>query len=380
MERSAHRSYDDTYWKVSWPEEQMMNQQTAVQTRPSPRSSLRSKLLGLMFGALVAFGLAETATRLFVPDPAFVFENRPEFFLQDAIVGYRNQPDYDDYAQGFVHVQTNALGFRGKDVLTEKPPNVIRILGVGDSITWGVGVDDADTFLRVLERRLNQPAQTNSHVFEVINAGVIGYSLHQDLRMVETFGLPLRPDLVIVSLAMNDAYPTEDPFFNLHTFHRPAKENVRRRGYAQSREPWCYFGTYLRSQARMARNRLRGDLRYVPSDRDVWPEGSFEARAWPTMEQHLLDLKRLADEHNFTLLVAIVPTFQQLASLEQAELPQVRICGFLSASGIQYLDLYDALKGGQVDFFRDSMHLSKAGHQVVGDAIFDAIGQWHRQM
>ncbi|MCX7934147.1 MAG: SGNH/GDSL hydrolase family protein, partial [Planctomycetota bacterium] len=53
-----------------------------------------------------------------------------------------------------------------------------RVLMVGDSVTFGVGVDDADTIASRLQRRLGDRAQ-------VINAGVGGYDGRMVMKMAE---------------------------------------------------------------------------------------------------------------------------------------------------------------------------------------------------
>ena len=86
-----------------------MSPSSASASRPSAKASLRTKLLAAFLGLLAAAYLAEVLTRWLVPDPAFQFENVPEFFVADADVGYRNRPNFDGYAQGYIRVQTNQL-------------------------------------------------------------------------------------------------------------------------------------------------------------------------------------------------------------------------------------------------------------------------------
>ena len=122
----------------------------------SASSNVRRNLLALLFSAGVVYGLGEIITRVFVPDPAFMFENRIEMFREDPVVGYRNVLNYRGYAQGFIRVETNNLGYRGENVPLKKGVKTFRILGLGDSITWGTGVQEEHTYLRILEGRLNQ--------------------------------------------------------------------------------------------------------------------------------------------------------------------------------------------------------------------------------
>ena len=114
-----------------------------------------ARFVALAAGTLLALGLGEVLTRILIPDPYLAFENRIEMFQQDDGVGYRNRPNFRGYAQGTIPVRTNSLGYRGDEIATPKPPGAFRILGLGDSVTWGVGVREEKTYLRVLENALN---------------------------------------------------------------------------------------------------------------------------------------------------------------------------------------------------------------------------------
>ena len=206
-----------------------------------------------------------------------------------------------------------------------------------------------------------------------MNAAVIGYSLHQELLTLRQHGIALRPDLVIVGFAMNDAYPTEDPFYNVHKFYQPVKKNVRRRRYQESPKVRFYFYTFVRSLARMVKNRLLSNNTYSLRAWDNWPPSSFEAQAWPVMQEDFKAMKRLANGHNFRLLVLILPTLGSIQFVSDSELPQVRLRAFLDSEQIDYLDLMDTFRGREREMFRDTMHLTKLGHQLTAETILRQI-------
>jgi hypothetical protein len=52
----------------------------------------------------------------------------------------------------------NQQGLRGPEVSQAKPPGTFRVLGLGDSFTFGTGVREQDTFLRRLEVDLDRSA------------------------------------------------------------------------------------------------------------------------------------------------------------------------------------------------------------------------------
>lgn len=105
---------------------------------------------------------------------------------------------------GGVPARINRLGLRGAEVSAEKPPGVFRVLGIGDSFTFGVGVRDEDTWLERLGPLL--AGLKGGRRFEVLNAGVGGYGTADQVRYLEGRWLELDPDLVLVGFYLNDAY------------------------------------------------------------------------------------------------------------------------------------------------------------------------------
>jgi len=98
------------------------------------------------------------------------------------------------------YYQINAAGFRGKEVSLEKSEGVNRIVVLGDSFTFGMGVNQEHTYPEKLERLLNNCGFN----CEVFNFGVIGYNMWQYLGILKTKILPLKPDMVILGLFADD--------------------------------------------------------------------------------------------------------------------------------------------------------------------------------
>lgn len=112
----------------------------------------------------------------------------------------------DDYLLWLPDVQTNPrekMSFRGKEYSIEKPGDTLRIVCLGDSTTWGQGVQRfEDTYPGVLNTMLSR--DEGEKQFEVINAGVPGYSSFQGLRFLKKYILKLSPDIITVRFFAND--------------------------------------------------------------------------------------------------------------------------------------------------------------------------------
>lgn len=101
------------------------------------------------------------------------------------------------YAQ---NVTRNRLGFREREVTPRSPPGVYRLAVIGDSFTFGQGVQEADRFSNILDRRLNADGRR----FEVLNFGEGGAETIDHIRILEQVVLPLHPDFVLLQWFTND--------------------------------------------------------------------------------------------------------------------------------------------------------------------------------
>lgn len=102
-----------------------------------------------------------------------------------------------------VEIRTNSLGLRSPEVSHRRVEGSLRIAVVGASTVMGEMTRTNDeTFSALLAERLRK--RFNGRVVEVVNAGISGYRLEDQLRMMEKIVLPLQPDLVIVYPGFND--------------------------------------------------------------------------------------------------------------------------------------------------------------------------------
>jgi lysophospholipase L1-like esterase len=97
-------------------------------------------------------------------------------------------------------LHTNTLGLRGDEVADD---GSVRILTVGDSCTWGWRVQQEESYPAVLQQLLD--AQFGAHRYQVINAGVPGYTSYEALTYLRDSGLALHPAIVIIGVGFNDA-------------------------------------------------------------------------------------------------------------------------------------------------------------------------------
>jgi GDSL-like lipase/acylhydrolase family protein len=140
----------------------------------------------------VSLVLIEIALRLFFPQPL-----GPVQFAVDPDLGFIPVPNQRAvrtlpgvYAYRY---SNNSMGLRGPEIHAKTKP---RILVLGDSFTYGIGVNDDETFCSILQSQL--PGN------EIINAGNPGKGTDYALKFYRTKGKQLEPDVVILVFCVND--------------------------------------------------------------------------------------------------------------------------------------------------------------------------------
>ncbi|MBL7959761.1 hypothetical protein JNL27_05925 [bacterium] len=126
-----------------------------------------------------------------------------ETYLPDQNLIWRLMPNQDTYTKyGLKQVHINSAGLRDREFTFEKKNNTYRILILGNSCTYGWGVGQDEMYAKLIENRLH--TNLNQKNFEVINGGVIGYSIAQELEYLKADGLKWNPDMIIISHTFNE--------------------------------------------------------------------------------------------------------------------------------------------------------------------------------
>jgi len=187
--------------------------------------SWKAKLALVFFGLGLGLICCEIALSLIYKNSGSSFENlddlrasidRPDHVVNDsgslnlkAIINsdprdeiiYDLKPNLDVVFQR-ARVRTNSCGMRDEEISLVKPANEVRIALLGDSFTFGWGVEQNESFGHKLEEILNSRSKYKH--FKVLNFGIPGYSTFQETALFKEKALDFSPDAVLVFFVDND--------------------------------------------------------------------------------------------------------------------------------------------------------------------------------
>jgi hypothetical protein len=123
------------------------------------------------------------------------------FHQFDADLGWLQIPKHEASFRGRdfnVRIRSNSLGFRDTEYQFSHHPGMKRIIVLGDSYTWGWGVEQEEIFCKVAERGMKNT--------EFINFGQNAYGTAQEYLLFKKLGIKFSPDLAVVAFFYNDIY------------------------------------------------------------------------------------------------------------------------------------------------------------------------------
>ncbi len=258
----------------------------------------------------------------------------------------------------------NSLGLRGEEITKAKPDGTLRVLCMGDSVTFGYYVDDEETYPHYLQESLRKQGRD----VQVINGGC-GHSSIVDQRLYCTERLlALQPDVVVVQFCSNDVTPREllrDP---------PQYRNIASGDAAKTQ--W-----YRKTAIGEAQLMLRIELKQWSRERSgEWPPTGFPSAGpgfevgeelWQTYEKELLELKATLDKAGIPLILTV---FTDLNELEiNASRYDKRLAMIAKKHGIPYRCVLGAYSKAE-DFkslylWPLDPHPSKAGNRVYAAEV-----------
>lgn len=272
-------------------------------------------------------------------------------------------------------IEINSLGFREEEPVSKFGK---RIMVVGDSITFGVGVEKEETFVQQIE---------NLTEFEVLNFGIPSFGTEFEVGLIKEFGKELRPDIILLVFTnINDFYDngtkslevcSDSPSFGFRfLFVDFVKDGIGKIPLLKK----------FLVQSGFARVYLPNDIMMLKKGGGGFPE---EAWSLKNTENLLKEFKQVSEVLGAVPILVFVPSAVQVNEsvldlfsktyLEDFNnnRPNIILKGMVERLGLNFVDTTVALRtADNYDlYFYPTGHLTVKGNKVVAKTIIDYVNE-----
>jgi lysophospholipase L1-like esterase len=266
------------------------------------------------------------------------------------------------------YISTNSHGYRDSEIPVKKPPQTIRILVLGDSISFGYGVAANNVYSEYLENLLN--SRTSKYHFDVINTAASGNSaLHQyyDLQR----GLKFSPDLIIQQFTLNDV---TEPFKqskrlggygHIWDYHRVDDVPYYDHLLQQYSSFYLFFkdmiqrATYLTTTKRGLKEKAQQREIFKAKNLIKQKNHPLIEKAWDEYFAWMRKINSIAKKSKIPIILLATPYEFQFSMNPSMAYPQEKLRIFSEKNKIIYIDLLVHLQKEFIDEETKKYDLSK---------------------
>jgi lysophospholipase L1-like esterase len=270
-------------------------------------------------------------------------------------------------------VRINTLGLRGPELPVPKPAGEERILFLGDSVAFGIGLAEADCFVWQFEAAAGQRA--SDRAVRVINCSVTAYSPWQEADLLEAQCLSLAPDVVVQVFCLNDLVTQ----FRLRKFGG-ATDDIA------PVEPAALEWSGLFRMIRAAKSRIQSPGRKAILERESRysldrmfedPDALEMREARRVTLASMAEIQAICRRAGVPLAIVCFPYGPQITDpASKGDGPQRALESFAAERDIPFLDLlpvYQRIAADRSlvwqDLFPDSFHPTPEANALAADAI-----------
>jgi lysophospholipase L1-like esterase len=254
--------------------------------------------------------------------------------------------------------------FRGKNITEHKPSDTYRIICMGGSFTYGWPYNNMPSaaYPARLEQLLNESTEYGNR-FEVINAGIGGYSSCQGLFYFRNRLYKLDPDLVVVCFGANDSNNNHEigVFYSDKEYYERLSRLYENKILSGIKRSMDHFRIYALAEKVIFNIKKI----FIKSKKRV-PPGDFRG--------NLQEFISLAKTRGFRLLFVPEPHINLLDLKQEIRInPYYNIMYTLAEENPEYVRVVDSIslakKYRDKDIFYDEMHLLPSGHTALAELI-----------
>lgn len=351
----------------------------------------------VIISIIIFLALFEITLRLFYPQPVFLMnaeEASPKIFETGDSIPWTLKKNASERHMNIigewdVTVKTNSLGLRDDEIIEDGRK---KVLILGDSFTFGYGVENNETYAALLEKKLNGSV-------DVINAGYAsGYSMDTEYVYLKNHGLKLRPDAVILGFFIgNDVADINANEWDIddkgeikkvksNTYYIDDYNRLRVSGLEMS---WYYdYNIYLTRNSHaytFFKNRLKHIKESFETADNTIYNNEYDERMKNNINKTrelIIKMNNLTNENNASLLVLFIPSKEQVygakiydknRNLLDLERINIEFLDFFTKNNIKVLYLLPYMRDEKGIFFNVDPHWNKNGHELAASIIFESL-------
>lgn len=279
------------------------------------------------------------------------YPNKPRrAFIIDPLIGWRFKPFL--LVDHPTHYRLNSLGFRS-NVEFDPSPQVPKIALVGESHSFGLGVQYEETFGQMLESRL--------HGVPVYNLAIPGFALDQMGLDLEHYALPLHPRLAVIVFNSGDFTGSEEAY---------------RTSEGLNKSVYKLVGGQL--VAETVQDRPNALVEFLDRHSSLWRAERLVSRTlahrfpvtnWWRLNEAILDrMRALGDRQNVPLLFVYLPTRD-----ESTRFTTLR--SYMERTHANFIDMSEGERRLANNTTLPDGHPNSLGHRYVAEAIAGWISE-----
>jgi len=283
--------------------------------------------------------IAESLTRIFwntdneKPHTGVILEGENRIYEKDGVV-----------------YKTNSLGIRDEEISQIKSSNVVRILVLGDSYTWGEGLHENELITYKIEKHLDSVI---TQTVEVINSGIGAFNTRDEYDQLVRLYPVYNPDMVILFFFTNDLLPKDSSGESLSW---KAKTNF-----------------FLRENSNLVKSSFNS---IISTPEFILPGEYFDFSdsnlGWVRFKKYFTKIKDYCLRENMELIFVLIPTLTNLDSNYPYTELKENVSKYVIESKVHYFSFYDIFspyKPINLWVSKENTHWNDKATTIASDAL-----------
>ncbi len=346
----------------------------------------------VIFSILLSMGSVEIFLRMW--NPPLARPGMVKLHRLDSTLGWGLVPDSNGVGRLGEKYYINNQGQRDienrPDLIAGTDKRVNKICAIGDSFTFGLGVNAEDSYVFKLEEILNKKKCAAT----IQNFGVSAYHLWQYTEVLKEKALKEKPDLVLFGIYMDDIVQPVHPNETGEKMINPFKDWKGDTPFSGKMNS-IRLVNFIRNINSLfeARYRYKRGVNYLKGiderKKELGPEnpdhlyhrimyGKYDPEKYILFEKKMKEISEIAQAADVKALAILIPDAAQLFN-KDAQAFNLFVKNTCEKAGLEYLDTTPFFeKAGdpkQLYLFPIDAHTSSEGHRVIAKAVAKKIMQ-----